>query len=201
MTQETMNEEELQNEATQNMEEPQDTAEQTTDNEANETAQEEVKEEPKEKTVEEKLEEAEVQIEELKKQMLYKAAEFDNYRKRVMQEKAELIKNGGAKVISTILPILDDLDRAQQTMDKMEDVAACKEGVVLIIDKFMKLLKQEGLEKMETVGKDFDTDFHEAIAMVPAAEEGMKGKVIDCVMDGYTLNSKVIRHAKVAVAE
>jgi molecular chaperone GrpE len=193
MTQDNVNEEELKNEATPTEEETQAGTEQ---NENIETEQEEVKE----KTVEEKLEEAETQIEELKKQMLYKAAEFDNYRKRVMQEKAELIKNGGTKVITTILPILDDLDRAQQTMDKMEDVAACKEGVVLIIDKFLKLLKQEGLEKMEAVGKDFDTDYHEAIAMVPAGEE-KKGKVIDCVLDGYTLNDKVIRHAKVAVGE
>lgn len=193
MTQDNVNEEELKNEATPTEEETQAGTEQ---NENIEAEQEEVKE----KTVEEKLEEAEAQIEELKKQMLYKAAEFDNYRKRVMQEKAELIKNGGTKVITTILPILDDLDRAQQTMDKMEDVAACKEGVVLIIDKFLKLLKQEGLEKMEAVGKDFDTDYHEAIAMVPAGEE-KKGKVIDCVLDGYTLNDKVIRHAKVAVGE
>ena len=193
MTQDNVNEEELKNEATPTEEETQAGTEQ---NENIEAEQEEVKE----KTVEEKLEEAETQIEELKKQMLYKAAEFDNYRKRVMQEKAELIKNGGTKVITTILPILDDLDRAQQTMDKMEDVAACKEGVVLIIDKFLKLLKQEGLEKMEAVGKDFDTDYHEAIAMVPADEE-KKGKVIDCVLDGYTLNDKVIRHAKVAVGE
>lgn len=193
MTQDNINEEELKNEATPTEEETQAGTEQ---NENIEAEQEEVKE----KTVEEKLEEAEAQIEELKKQMLYKAAEFDNYRKRVMQEKAELIKNGGTKVITTILPILDDLDRAQQTMDKMEDVAACKEGVVLIIDKFLKLLKQEGLEKMEAVGKDFDTDYHEAIAMVPADEE-KKGKVIDCVLDGYTLNDKVIRHAKVAVGE
>ena len=193
MTQDIVNEEELKNEATPTEEETQADAEQKENIEAE-------LEEAKEKTVEEKLEEAEVQIEELKKQMLYKAAEFDNYRKRVMQEKAELIKNGGTKVITTILPILDDLDRAQQTMDKMEDVAACKEGVVLIIDKFLKLLKQEGLEKMEAVGKDFDTDYHEAIAMVPAGEE-KKGKVIDCVLDGYTLNDKVIRHAKVAVGE
>ena len=193
MTQDNVNEEELKNEATPTEEETLADAEQKENIEAE-------LEEAKEKTVEEKLEEAEVQIEELKKQMLYKAAEFDNYRKRVMQEKAELIKNGGTKVITTILPILDDLDRAQQTMDKMEDVAACKEGVVLIIDKFLKLLKQEGLEKMEVVGKDFDTDYHEAIAMVPAGEE-KKGKVIDCVLDGYTLNDKVIRHAKVAVGE
>lgn len=193
MTQDNVNEEELKNEATPTEEET------LADAEQNENKEAELKE-AKEKTMEEKLEEAEVQIEELKKQMLYKAAEFDNYRKRVMQEKAELIKNGGTKVITTILPILDDLDRAQQTMDKMEDVAACKEGVVLIIDKFLKLLKQEGLEKMEAVGKDFDTDYHEAIAMVPAGEE-KKGKVIDCVLDGYTLNDKVIRHAKVAVGE
>ena len=193
MTQDIVNEEELKNEATPTEEET------LADAEQNENKEAELKE-AKEKTMEEKLEEAEVQIEELKKQMLYKAAEFDNYRKRVMQEKAELIKNGGTKVITTILPILDDLDRAQQTMDKMEDVAACKEGVVLIIDKFLKLLKQEGLEKMEAVGKDFDTDYHEAIAMVPAGEE-KKGKVIDCVLDGYTLNDKVIRHAKVAVGE
>ena len=197
MTQDTINEEELKNEATQNAEEPQAEAEQNERVNENDNDNEE---EPKEKTVEEKLADAEAQIEELKKQMLYKAAEFDNYRKRVMQEKAELIKNGGTKVITTILPILDDLDRAQQTMDKMEDVAACKAGVVLIIDKFLKLLKQEGLEKMDVVGTDFDTDFHEAIAMVPAGEE-KKGKVIDCVLDGYTLNDKVVRHAKVAVGE
>ena len=148
-----------------------------------------------------RLAEAEAQIAELKKQMLYKAAEFDNYRRRVMQEKADLIKNGGAKVITTILPILDDLERAQQNMDKLEDVAACKEGVVLIIDKFLKLLKQEGLERMDVVGKPFDTDYHEAVAMVPGMPEDQKNKVIDCVMDGYMLNDKVIRHAKVAVAE
>ncbi len=201
MTQETQNDEELKNEAAQDTYETQQQAEQSETKAAEaETTEAEATEEPKPLTAEEKLAEAEAQIEELKKQMLYKAAEFDNYRKRVMQEKAELIKNGGTKVITTILPILDDLDRAQQTMDKMEDVAACKEGVVLIIDKFLKLLKQEGLEKMEVVDKDFDTDFHEAIAMVPAGEE-KKGKVIDCVLDGYMLNDKVIRHAKVAVGE
>lgn len=174
--------------------------------EEKETAEEEAKTEeaeeaPQEKTVEEKLADAEAQIAELKNQMLYKAAEFDNYRKRVMQEKAELIKNGGAKVITSILPIIDDFERAEQNMEKLEDVAACKEGVVLIIDKFMKLLKQEGLEKMDVVGKPFDTDFHEAVAMVPGMPEDQKNKVIDCIMEGYLLNDKVIRHAKVAVAE
>lgn len=159
-------------------------------------------EEPvKELTVEEKLAEAEAQIAELKKQQLYKAAEFDNFRKRQMQEKAELIKNGGAKVLTTILPIIDDLERAQQNMDKMEDLEACKEGVNLIIDKFMKLLAQEGLKKIEAVGTEFNTDFHEAIAMVPGMPEDQKGKVIDCVLNGYMLNDKVLRHSKVAVAE
>ena len=157
--------------------------------------------EPAEQTADDKLAEAEAQIAELKRQMLYKAAEFDNYRKRVMQEKAELIKNGGAKVIASILPIIDDFERAEKNMEKLEDVAACKEGVSLIIDKFLKLLKQEGLEKMEVVGKPFDTDYHEAVAMVPGLPEDQKNKVIDCVLEGYMLNDKVIRHAKVAVAE
>jgi len=157
--------------------------------------------EPAEQTADDKLAEAEAQIAELKRQMLYKAAEFDNYRKRVMQEKAELIKNGGAKVIASILPIIDDFERAEKNMEKLEDVAACKEGVSLIIDKFLKLLKQEGLEKMDVVGKPFDTDYHEAVAMVPGLPEDQKNKVIDCVLEGYMLNDKVIRHAKVAVAE
>ena len=158
-------------------------------------------EEPRELTSEDKIAELEKQIEELKKQQLYKVAEFDNFRKRVMQEKAELIKNGGSKVITTLLPIIDDLERAQQNMDKYEDVAAVKEGVNLIIDKFFKLLAQEGLKKMEVVGEAFDSDLHEAIAMVPGQPEDMKGKVMDCMTAGYILNDKVIRYAKVAVAE
>lgn len=158
-------------------------------------------EEPRELTSEEKIAELEKQIEELKKQQLYKVAEFDNFRKRVMQEKAELIKNGGSKVITTLLPIIDDLERAQQNMDKYEDVAAVKEGVNLIIDKFFKLLAQEGLKKMEVVGEAFDSDLHEAIAMVPGQPEDIKGKVMDCMTAGYILNDKVIRYAKVAVAE
>ena len=143
----------------------------------------------------------EAQIAELKKQNLYKAAEFDNFRKRVMQEKAELIKNGGSKVITTLLPIIDDLGRAQENMDKYEDVAALKEGITLIIDKLFKLLAQEGLKKMEVVGTDFNSDLHEAIAMVPGLPADQKGKIIDCMTAGYTLNDKVIRYAKVAVAE
>ena len=155
----------------------------------------------KELTPEEKISELEKQIEELKNQQLYKMAEFDNFRKRVMQEKADLIKNGGAKFITTLLPIIDDMERAQQNMDKYEDVAAVKEGLSLIIDKFFKLMAQEGLKKMEVVGQPFDADLHEAIAMVPGQPDDQKGKVMNCMINGYTLNDKVIRYAKVAVAE
>ena len=152
-------------------------------------------------TPEAQIAKLEAQIAELKKQNLYKAAEFDNFRKRVMQEKAELIKNGGSKVITTLLPIIDDLERAQENMDKYEDGAALREGLTLIIDKFFKLLAQEGLKKMEVVGTDFSSDLHEAIAMVPGLPADQKGKIIDCMTAGYTLNDKVIRYAKVAVAE
>lgn len=156
---------------------------------------------PKELTPEERIAELEKQVEDLKNQQLYKVAEFDNFRKRVMQEKADLIKNGGAKVITTLLPVIDDLERAQQNMDKYEDVNAVKEGLNLIIDKFFKLMAQEGLKKMDVVGQPFDSDLHEAIAMVPGQSDDKKGKVMDCMMAGYTLNDKVIRYAKVAVAE
>ena len=156
---------------------------------------------PKELTPEERIAELEKQVEDLKNQQLYKVAEFDNFRKRVMQEKADLIKNGGAKVITTLLPVIDDLERAQQNMDKYEDGNAVKEGLNLIIDKFFKLMAQEGLKKMDVVGQPFDSDLHEAIAMVPGQPDDKKGKVMDCMMAGYTLNDKVIRYAKVAVAE
>jgi molecular chaperone GrpE len=152
-------------------------------------------------TLEEQLEKANEKIEELNDKYLRQVAEFDNYRKRVIKEKAELIKNGGEKIITNILPILDDFERAEANIEKMEDIASLKEGVKLIIEKFYKLMKQEGLEKMDVKGKNFDTDFHEAIAMIPGQSDEMKGKVVDCVMAGYTLNDKVIRHAKVAVAE
>ncbi len=179
------------------------TAEETEEATDEKAEKEEVKEAeaPKELTPEERIAELEKQIEDLKNQQLYKIAEFDNFRKRVMQEKADLIKNGGSKVITTLLPIIDDLERAQQNMEKYEDVAAVKEGLNLIIDKFFKLLAQEGLKKMDVVGQAFDSDLHEAIAMVPGQPEDMKGKVMDCMTAGYTLNDKVIRYAKVAVAE
>lgn len=154
-----------------------------------------------EQKLEKELEEAKKTIEEQKDKYLRLSAEFDNYRKRTMKEKAELIKNGGEKAISAILPILDDLERALQNMQKADDVKAMYEGIDLISQKFHKVLSQEGLQKMEPVGETFDTDYHEAIALVPAPDEAQKGKVLDCVQTGYKLNDKVIRHAKVVVAQ
>ena len=147
------------------------------------------------------LEAAKATIEEQKDKYLRLSAEFDNYRKRTLKEKAELIKNGGEKAISAILPILDDLERALQNMQKADDVKAMYEGIDLIYQKFLKGLSQEGLQKMEPVGEVFDTDYHEAVALVPAPSEDQKGKVLDCVQTGYKLTDKVIRHAKVVVAQ
>ena len=145
------------------------------------------------------LEKAQKEVEELKKQLLYETAEFENYRKRTLKEKAELILNGGEKTIAAILPVLDDFERA--IADKSEDPKAIKEGVQMIFNKFTKTLEGLGVKKIETADKDFDVDYHEAIAMVPGMGDDKKGKVIDCVQTGYTLNDKVIRHAKVAVGQ
>ena len=145
------------------------------------------------------LTKAQQEVEELKKQLLYKTAEFENYRKRTLKEKADLILNGGEKTIAAILPILDDFERA--IADKSEDPKVIKEGVQMIFNKFIKTLEGLGVKKIETADKDFDVDFHEAIAMVPGMGDDKKGKVIDCVQTGYTLNDKVIRHAKVAVGQ
>ena len=145
------------------------------------------------------LEKAQAEVEELKKQLLYKTAEFENYRKRTLKEKAELILNGGEKTIAAILPVIDDFERA--IADKSEDPKVIKEGVQMIFNKFVKTLEGLGVKKIETDGKDFDVDYHEAIAMVPGMGDDKKGKVIDCVQTGYTLNDKVIRHAKVAVGQ
>ena len=147
------------------------------------------------------LETATKTIEEQKDKYLRLSAEFDNYRKRTMKEKAELIKNGGEKTISAILPILDDMERALQNAAKTEDLDAIRQGIELISQKFHKVLEQEGLQKMEPIGEAFDTDYHEAVALVPAPNEEQKGKVLDCVQTGYKLNDKVIRHAKVVVAQ
>ncbi len=137
----------------------------------------------------------------MKDKYLRLSAEFDNYRKRTMKEKAELILNGGEKSISSILPIVDDFERALKNMETAEDVAAVREGVELIYNKFMTVLGQNGVKVIETKEQPLNTDFHEAIAVIPAPVEELKGKILDCVQPGYTLNDKVIRHAKVVVGE
>lgn len=177
----------------------------TQESEAEEEKLEEgAKEEAKEEAAEEEkdpLEVANEKIAELNDKFLRKVAEFDNYRKRTLKEKAELILNGAEKTLTKILPVIDDMERAIENGKKTDDVEALREGMDLIYKKFIKILEGEGVERIETTGKDFDTDYHEAIAMVPGMGDENKGKVIDCVQTGYTLNGKVIRFAKVAVGQ
>ena len=147
------------------------------------------------------LEKAQEEIADLKNQLLYKVAEFDNYRKRTLKERAELILNGGEKFITAILPIIDDMERAIENGAKTDDPEVLREGMTLIHQKFMKILESQGVTKIDTTDADFDTDVHEAVAMVPGMGDDKKGKVIDCLQQGYKLNDKVIRHAKVAVGQ
>ncbi len=147
------------------------------------------------------LEAAQAQIAQLKDQLLRQMAEFDNFRKRTLKEKSELILNGGQKVLESMLPVLDDLERAEDNIEKSNEVETLKEGVRLILNKLTKTLSAHGLKKMETEGAAFDTDFHEAIALVPAQDESQKNHIIDCVQPGYMLNEKVLRHAKVVVGQ
>ena len=142
---------------------------------------------------------AQNEAEQWKDKYIRLVAEFDNYKKRTLKEKSELILNGSEKTVAAILPILDDFERA--TADKTEDPQAIKEGYELIYKKFLKALETLGVHKIKTDNADFDVDYHEAIAMVPGMGDDKKGKVIDCVQTGYTLNDKVIRHAKVAVGQ
>ena len=142
---------------------------------------------------------AQNETEQWKDKYIRLVAEFENYKKRTLKEKSELILNGSEKTVAAILPILDDFERA--TADKTEDPQAIKEGYELIYKKFLKALETLGVNKIKTDNADFDVDYHEAIAMVPGMGDDKKGKVIDCVQTGYTLNDKVIRHAKVAVGQ
>ena len=197
---ETIKNEELQPETaeapvTENAEQATENAEQT----AEETEEATEQAEPAEEI--DPLAAAEARIKELETQALYKQAEFENFRKRTIKEKADLILNGGEKTVKAILPVLDDFERAMQQAEKTDDVAALKEGMELIFKKFLKTLEGQGVQKIETEGQDFNTDFHEAVALVPGMGDDKKGKVIDCVQTGYTLNDKVIRHAKVAVGQ
>ncbi len=184
-----MNEETLQAEETQSTQDVE-----TADNTAGETETEKV-EEPTE------LEKANAQIEELKDKYLRTLAEFENYKKRTLKEKTELILNGGEKTITAILPILDDMERAMDNASKADSIEKLEEGWELICKKLHKALEGLGVKQIEAQDADFNVDFHEAVAMVPGMGDDKKGKVIDCVQTGYMLNDKVIRHAKVAVGQ
>ena len=191
-----MTDEELNNVAEETTETPES-------NDNVENNEEQLPEEPLSEVDQLKLQlaEAEAKIAELQDRYLRQAAEFDNYRKRTMKEKADLIKSAAEKVIVAELPIVDDMDRALDNMEKGMDADACIEGFKLIAQKFKNTLIQQGLEKIDTDGQDFDTDYHEAIALIPAPTEELKGKILDCVQAGYKLGDKVIRHAKVAVGQ
>jgi len=168
-------------------------------NEPVEDAQEAAEETAEETPQTDELAEAQAEIARLKDQYLRQVAEFDNYRKRTLKEKSELILNGGEKTITALLPVLDDLQRALANAEKSTDYDTLKSGLDLIAKKLLEILGKQGLKAIDTTNADFDTDYHEAVAMVPTEDSKQKGKVIDCVETGYTLNDKVIRHAKVAV--
>ena len=197
-----MNEEKIETEFTEQPEDTELNTENSNVEETEATPEEETAEQADE-TAEEKdpLEAAQEEIAQLKEQMLYKAAEFDNYRKRTIKEKAELLLNGAEKTVVAILPVIDDMERAIAEGQKTDDPVVLREGMELIFQKFQKVLEGLGVKKIETEKQDFNVDVHEAIAMVPGMGDENKGKVIDCVLTGYTLNDKVIRHAKVAVGQ
>jgi molecular chaperone GrpE len=158
-------------------------------------------EDPESEQVSDPLEQARQEIEELKDKYLRSVAEFDNYRKRTLKERAELILNGGEKVLTAILPVVDDMERAIENGVKTDDPQVLREGAELIYHKLMKVMESLGVSTIDTLNADFDTDIHEAVAMVPGMGDDKKGKVIDCLQKGYKLNDKVIRHAKVAVGQ
>ncbi len=198
-----MNEEKIETEFTEQPEDTELNTENSNVEEPEATPEEETAEQAEEAAAEEKdpLEAAQEEIAQLKEQMLYKAAEFDNYRKRTIKEKAELLLNGAEKTVVAILPVIDDMERAIAEGQKTDDPVVLREGMELIFQKFQKVLEGLGVKKIETEKQDFNVDVHEAIAMVPGMGDENKGKVIDCVLTGYTLNDKVIRHAKVAVGQ
>lgn len=176
------------------------TNEEATADDKNKNEEESVQSDSKEQETD-PLEKAQDEIAQLKDKYLRSVAEFDNYRKRTLKEKAELILNGSEKAIQAILPIIDDMERALANSEKTDDVEVLKEGMKLIYQKTNKVMESLGVKKIDTNDADFDTNFHEAVAMVPGMGDDKKGKVLDCVQTGYTLNDKVIRHAKVAVGQ
>ena len=196
MTEENM--EKMANSNLDNNEEAVDLNEDTTQEETNEPQEQQVQTEEETQTEEENLAQ---QLEELKDKYLRTVAEFENFKRRTLKEKTELILNGGEKAITAILPIIDDMERAIENAHKQACVDAVEEGWELIYKKLLSTLEGMGVRKIEVDGKDFDVDFHEAVAMVPGMGDDKKGKIIDCLQTGYTLNDKVIRHAKVAVGQ
>ena len=164
-----------------------------------EQAQKPVKEEEADLDPQKKIEELEAQLEHEKKEYLFLMADFDNYRKRTLNEKAELIKNGAERAMRDLLPVIDDLERAMDAINKGGDLDSLKEGVDLIYNKFVKYLESQHVLAIDSTGKDFDTDIHEAVTTFPAPDPSMKGKVIDTTIKGYMINDKVLRHAKVVV--
>ena len=192
MEQNTINEEELKNQA------------ETTENVADAQAEKsnETPAEEKQLSPEERIANLEAELEEAKKRYVYQAAEFDNYRKRTMKEKADLLKYGAEGALKALLPVIDDLERAMQHIDKADDVASVKEGMSLIYQKFQSYLKQQQVEVIPAEqGADFDDSIHEAVTMFPAPDPSLKGKVVDCVTKGYKLSDKVVRFAKVVVGQ
>lgn len=189
--QEQVKEEELQQEETQT----------EAQNAEVESQNAETEQSAKEETPEDKIAALQAELEKSQKEYLFLMAEFDNYRKRTVKEKAELIKNGGEKAMLGLLPVIDDFERAIDAIDKSSDVESLKEGVDLIYNKFMKYLESQQVKPMESTGTDFDADVYEAVTTFPAPDESMKGKVIDTVQKGYTINEKVLRHAKVVVGQ
>ena len=187
--------------AEKNMEQPAAEEERPVEGEAQQEAEEPEKELTPEEKLQAEVEKLQAEQEEMKDKYLRLSAEFDNYRKRTMKEKAELILNGGEKAFKAILPVIDDMERALATMQKATDVDAVKEGVDLIYNKFIQILGQNGVHAIDTKEQELDTDFHDAIAIIDAPSEELKGKILDCVETGYTLNDKVIRHAKVVVGK
>lgn len=157
--------------------------------------------ETKEETPDDKIAALQAELDKAKKEYLFLMAEFDNYRKRTLKEKADLIKNGGEKAMLDLLPVVDDFERAIDAIDKSDDVDSLKDGVGLIYNKFLKYLESQQVKPMESTGNDFDADIYEAVTTFPAPDESMKGKVIDTVQKGYTINDKVLRHAKVVVGQ
>ena len=168
------------------------------DKEEKENAEEDA---PAEKEERDPLDVALDEIASLKDKYLRQVAEFDNYRKRTLKERAELILNGGEKTITALLPVLDDMERAMKNGENTDDPQVLREGMTLIYQKLMKVLEAQGVSKIDTEDADFDTSLHEAVALVPGMGDDKKGKVIDCMATGYKLNDKVIRYAKVAVGQ